>query len=74
MESPEKALGREKVQAEINALRERLGQMPKLAELDKATEKARSEVVNCLRLKLALHLPLLRGLRLALVSRSFVDC
>jgi MICOS complex subunit MIC19 len=43
--------GREKVQAEIDELKRRLQHMPKVTELDKDVEKARSEVIKCLRNK-----------------------
>lgn len=47
----EKNTGREKVQKEIDVLRQRLDAMPKVMELDKDVEKARGSVVKCLLLK-----------------------
>lgn len=56
----EKNPGREKVQKEIDALRQRLDAIPKVVELDKDVEKARESVVKCLRLKyVAIVFPLL---------------
>jgi len=46
-----KGLGREQVQAEIDALKERLERMPRMAKIDGEVERARGEVVKCLRLK-----------------------
>ena len=46
-----KGLGREQVQAEIDALKERLERMPRMAKIDGEVERARREVVKCLRLK-----------------------
>jgi len=44
-------LGREQVQAEIDALKERLERMPRMAKIDGEVERARGEVAKCLRLK-----------------------
>lgn len=46
-----KGLGREQVQAEIDALKERLEHMPRMGKIDGEVERARREVVKCLRLK-----------------------
>ncbi|KAL7270181.1 hypothetical protein RUND412_007121 [Rhizina undulata] len=46
---PEIDLDRVKVQQQINDLKRRLEHIPKVAELDKEIEKAREEVVKCLR-------------------------
>lgn len=45
------APGRDKVQAEVEALRQRLNAMPKIEQLDEQVEKARAGVVQCLRIK-----------------------
>ncbi|KAH8151684.1 uncharacterized protein LAJ45_04306 [Morchella importuna] len=47
--SAEKNPGRKKVQAELDALRQRLNGIPKVHELDKDVEKARDDVIKCLR-------------------------
>ncbi|CAZ86098.1 unnamed protein product [Tuber melanosporum] len=45
-----KGLSREQVQAEIDALKERLERMPRMIKIDGEVERARGEVVKCLRL------------------------
>ncbi|CUS07567.1 unnamed protein product [Tuber aestivum] len=44
-----KGLGREQVQAEIDALKKRLEHMPRMVKIDGEVERAREEVVKCLR-------------------------
>ncbi|RPB04103.1 hypothetical protein L873DRAFT_1667696 [Choiromyces venosus 120613-1] len=46
----EMGLGRDQVQAEIDSLKKKLENMPKMVKLDDNVEKARDEVVKCLRL------------------------
>ncbi|KAF8540236.1 hypothetical protein BDD12DRAFT_834365 [Trichophaea hybrida] len=46
----EGGLGREKVKMEIEGLKKRLQNVPRIAEIGEAVEKARGEVVRCLRL------------------------
>ncbi|KAG0135856.1 hypothetical protein HOY82DRAFT_600008 [Tuber indicum] len=45
-----KGLSSEQVQAEIDALKERLERMPRMIKIDGEVERARGEVVKCLRL------------------------
>jgi hypothetical protein len=49
--SEELALDRNKVQAQVEALRKRLEDIPKAHELDEDVKKARESVVGCLRKK-----------------------
>jgi altered-inheritance-of-mitochondria protein 13 len=42
-------LGRESVQNDVQELRKKLGQRKKFADIDESVEKARNEVVRCLR-------------------------
>ncbi|PWW72362.1 hypothetical protein C7212DRAFT_336626 [Tuber magnatum] len=44
-----KGSGREQVQAEIDALKKRLEHMPRMVKIDDEVERARGEVVKCLR-------------------------
>ncbi|KAG0636070.1 hypothetical protein HOY80DRAFT_979371 [Tuber brumale] len=45
-----KGLSRQQVQAEIDALKERLERVPRMIKIDGEVERAREEVVKCLRL------------------------